>query len=230
MNINASRVAEGNAAPDRSAEYRDAWFAMRLSLLFGFLMLAAKTVAYFLTRSSAILADAAESVVHVIGIVFAAFSLRLSMRPATPNFLYGFERIAFFSAGFEGAMVVLAAIVIIVTAVQQWLAGLHLENLGIGSILVLAATGINAVLGWYLVRTGRRLHSLILVANGKHVLTQLDQLRRYPRACPCTLDAMDAVRPARRNCGWIEYPLVGRSVDLEVCRGPFGLFRPKRWA
>jgi divalent metal cation (Fe/Co/Zn/Cd) transporter len=102
MNVNASRVAEGNAASDQSAEYRDAWFALRLSLLFGFLMLAAKTVAYFLTGSSAILADAAESVVHVIAIVFAAFSLRLSMRPATPNFLYGFEPIAFSRPGLRG--------------------------------------------------------------------------------------------------------------------------------
>jgi cation diffusion facilitator family transporter len=144
---------------------------MRLSLLFGVVMLAGKTTACLITGSSAILADAAESVVHVVAVAFAAFSLRLSARPAAPKFLYGYERIAFFSAGFEGAMIVLAAIAIIVTAVQKWLRGLQLENLGAGTFMLLAAGVLNAGLGWYLLRTGRRAHSLILQANGKHVLT-----------------------------------------------------------
>jgi cation diffusion facilitator family transporter len=152
------------------AERRDAWFAMRLSLFVGVLMLIGKTSAYFLTGSSAILADAAESVVHVVAIGFAAFSLRLSARPAGRRFLYGYEKIAFFSAGFEGAMIVLAAVAIIVTAIREWLAGLKLENLGAGTLLILAAAVMNAVLGLYLLRVGRRTHSLILEANGKHVL------------------------------------------------------------
>ncbi|MSV28394.1 MAG: hypothetical protein EXQ52_06565 [Bryobacterales bacterium] len=55
---------------------------MRLSLAFGVLMLASKSSAYLLTGSTAILSDAAESVVHVAAVSFAAFSLRLSTRPA----------------------------------------------------------------------------------------------------------------------------------------------------
>jgi cation diffusion facilitator family transporter len=58
-----------------------------------------------------------------------------------------------------------------VTAVKEWLVGLHLQNLGAGTLLILAAGAINAILGLYLLRTGRRVNSLILVANGKHVLT-----------------------------------------------------------
>ena len=152
-------------------EAKDAWFAMRLSLIVGVVMLAAKVAAFLLTGSLAILADAAESVVHVIAVAFAAFSLRLMLRPAAPRFLYGYERISFFSAGFEGAMIVLAAIVILVTSIQRWLAGLQLENLDSGALLLLGAGCLNACLGWYLVHTGRRLHSLILEADGKHVLT-----------------------------------------------------------
>ena len=79
-------------------------FAMRISLAFGVLMLIGKMTAYFMTGSAAILSDAAESVIHVIAVAFAAFSLRLSTKPAKPGFLYGYERIAFFSAGFEGAL------------------------------------------------------------------------------------------------------------------------------
>ena len=150
---------------------RDTRFAMRLSLIFGVGMLVGKSAAYFLTGSAAILSDAAESVIHVVAVGFAAFSLRLSARPADDRFHYGYERITFFSAGFEGAMIILAAVYIIIAAIEKWRAGLQLQNLGWGTLFVLAASVINALLGWYLVRTGRKNHSLILEANGKHVLT-----------------------------------------------------------
>lgn len=152
-------------------DLRDMRFAMRLSLAFGVLMLVGKCAAYWMTGSAAIFSDAAESVIHVIAVAFAAFSLRLSTRPANQRFLYGYERITFFSAGFEGAMIIVAAIAIIAAAAQKWLSGLKLDNLGLGTLFVLAAAIINAALGWYLLRTGRRTHSLILEANGKHVLT-----------------------------------------------------------
>ncbi len=158
-----------SAATDQAL--RDTRFAMRLSLIFGVGMLLGKTTAYFLTGSAAILSDAAESVIHVVAVAFAAFSLWLSSRPADDKFLYGYERITFFSAGFEGAMIILAAIAIIYSAIHKWLHGLVLERLGLGTLLVLAASIINALLGWYLLRTGRKNHSIILEANGKHVLT-----------------------------------------------------------
>ena len=150
---------------------RDAIFAMRLSLFVGVLMLAGKMSAYLATGSSAIFSDAAESVVHVVAVAFAVFSLWLSMRPAVPEFRYGFERITFFSAGFEGAMIVLAAGSILYTTIQRWRHGLALENLGNGIVLIVVAGVLNAGLGWYLLRLGRRNHSLILEADGKHVLT-----------------------------------------------------------
>jgi len=152
-------------------ERHDQRFAMRLSLVFGVVMMAGKVTAYLLTGSAAILSDAAESVVHVVAVAFAVFSLWLSSRPANNKFPYGYERITFFSAGFEGAMIVLAAIAIIYSAIHKWLGGLRLEHLGLGTLFVLAAAVTNAGLGWYLVRTGRRTHSLILEADGKHVLT-----------------------------------------------------------
>lgn len=152
-------------------ELRDARFAMRMSLAVGVVMLLGKSVAYYVTGSAAILSDFAESVVHVIAVAFAAFSLRLSTKPAGPTFLYGYERITFFSAGFEGAMIVVAAVWILVEAIEKWLAGLPLEHLGSGAMLLLGAGLLNAWLGWYLLRVGKRTHSLILEADGKHVLT-----------------------------------------------------------
>jgi len=150
---------------------RDMRLAMRMSLAIGVLMLLGKTFAYFLTGSAAILSDAAESVIHVIAVGFAAYSLWLSLRPADQRFHYGYERISFFSAGFEGAMIILAAVVIIAAAIRKWLGGLQMERLSLGTLLVLAAALVNGLLGWYLLRTGRRNRSLILEANGRHVLT-----------------------------------------------------------
>jgi len=71
---------------------------MRLSLILGLAMLIGKTAAYFMTHSAAIFSDAAESVVHVIAVGFASFSLRLSTKPASDQYIYGYERITFFSA------------------------------------------------------------------------------------------------------------------------------------
>jgi len=150
---------------------QEAQFAMRLSLLFGVVMLVGKTTAYFMTHSAAVFSDAAESVIHVIAVGFASFSLRLSMRPASHHFLYGFERITFFSAGFEGALIVVAALAIVFEAIREWTAGAHLQELGTGVVLILIAGILNAGLGYYLIRAGKRTNSLILEADGKHVLT-----------------------------------------------------------
>ncbi len=160
-----------DSAQSGENQLRDASFAMRVSLVVGFFMLAGKVSAWWITASSAIFSDAAESVVHVVAVAFAVFSLWLSRRPAIPRFQYGYERINFFSAGFEGGMIVLAAVSIIYTTAQKWRHGLVLEHLGSGAILVVAAGALNAILGVYLLRVGRRNHSLILEADGKHVLT-----------------------------------------------------------
>ena len=86
---------------------------MGASLLVSLLMLAGKTTAYVITGSSAILADAAESVVHLAATGFAAYSLWYSLRPADDCHPYGHGRISFFSAGFEGALVFVASFAVI---------------------------------------------------------------------------------------------------------------------
>jgi cation diffusion facilitator family transporter len=107
----------------------------------------------------------------VAAVFFAAYSLRLSYRPPDKDHLYGHAKISFFSAGFEGAMIVLAALFIIYESIRKWVTGLQLENLGMGTALTAAAMIINGGLGCYLVWLGRHKHSLILEADGKHVLT-----------------------------------------------------------
>ena len=145
--------------------------AMRLSLGVGLAMLALKLYAYFLTGSSAIFSDAAESVVHNLAVAFALYSQWYSNQPSDRSHLYGHEKIGYFSAGFEGTMIILAALFIIVDAGHKWYEGLRIENVEAGLGFTLAATVVNAVLGGYLVWRGKRHHSIILQANGHHVLT-----------------------------------------------------------
>lgn len=145
--------------------------AMRFSLAAGFFMLVAKALAFGMTGSAAILADAAESVVHVVAVSFAAYGLWLSRKPPDPTHHYGHDKIAFFSAGFEGAMIVLAAVFIIYKSIHRLITVPPLENLGAGALLVLVAGVINGALGGYLLWLGKKHGSLIIEADGRHVLT-----------------------------------------------------------
>ncbi|MEJ2082669.1 MAG: cation diffusion facilitator family transporter [Acidobacteriota bacterium] len=162
-------VDQLNHMTDRAM--RESRFAMLLSLVFGVVMLVGKGIAYFSTGSAAILSDASESVIHLFAVAFAAFSLWLSSKPANSRFTFGYERISFFSAGFEGALIILAASLIITESVEKLRPGIELQRLGFGTAIVAAAAILNAGLGLYLVRTGRRARSIILEANGQHVLT-----------------------------------------------------------
>jgi cation diffusion facilitator family transporter len=146
-------------------------FAIRLSLAFGLVMLAMKWYAYGITNSAAILSDAAESVVHIVAVAFAAFSMWLSHQPADERHPYGHDKISFFSAGVEGFLIILAAAFIIFESVKKFLFGIEITNLNTGTWFTFAASVINLGLGGYLVWQGRKTKSLILVANGKHVLT-----------------------------------------------------------
>lgn len=151
----------------------DATRAMRLSLAVGFLMLVLKVGAYVLTGSAAILGDAAESVVHVAAVMFASFSLGLLHKPADADHPYGHSKIAFFSAGIEGGLIIVAALFIIYESVRRLLLHLPPANLDQGLMLTALTIGINAALGAYLIRTGKKQGSLILESNGKHVLTDV---------------------------------------------------------
>jgi len=152
---------------------REQRVAISLSLAIGFFMLVGKSYAYAITGSAAILSDAAESVVHVFAVGFASFSLWLSQRPPDVSHPYGHEKIGFFSAGIEGTLIVLAAAYIVYAAIEKWLAGLSLQNLSTGTFYVVGAALVNSVLGGYLVWKGKRTGSLILLANGKHVFTDV---------------------------------------------------------
>jgi cation diffusion facilitator family transporter len=137
----------------------------------GVLMLGAKWYAFAITGSAAILSDAAESVVHIAAVAFAAFSLWLSYRPPDESHPYGHDKISYFSAGSEGFLIILAAAFIVFESIRRLITGIELTNLDTGTWFIFGASIVNLALGLYLVWRGKRGNSLILIANGKHVLT-----------------------------------------------------------
>ena len=157
---------ETSVAQDARIRLRAGLISLTVSLL----MLAAKYQAYRMTRSTAVLSDALESIVNVVAAVFALGGLVFAGRPADRNHPYGHGKIEFFSAAFEGGLIAFASVVIVYEVVLILLAGAELRQISTGVLIVFATGLVNLVLGWYLVRTGRRYNSLTLVADGKHVI------------------------------------------------------------
>jgi cation diffusion facilitator family transporter len=148
-------------------------WAILASILTGATLLAMKLAAAMLTGSTAILSDALESIINVVASAFAFYSIILSAQPPDRSHPYGHGKIEPFSAGFEGALIILAALAILWKSVHGFLAPQPLAELDLGILLVVVAAGINAALGYFLIQTGRRTHSLALIADGKHVMTDV---------------------------------------------------------
>ncbi len=147
--------------------------AARLSMLTGLLILALKAAAWQRTGSVAVLSDALESVVNVVAALLLLFSLRVAIRPADRNHPYGHGKIEFFSAGVEGALIAIAALIIGVEAVRDLREGPEIVALDQGMALVVTASLLNGGVGLYLLRLGRRVGSLALEADGRHLLSDV---------------------------------------------------------
>ncbi len=147
--------------------------AMNWSLGVAVVLLLAKVFGAVITGSSAVYSDAAESVTHVLAVAFAAWALRLSHKPSDDTHHYGHDKVAYFSAALEGAMIAAAALLIGYQALLQVFQGVRLESIGIGMILTGSAAAVNLVLGLSLIRVGKRRHSQLLKANGQHVLADV---------------------------------------------------------
>ncbi len=156
---------------DSSADLRIRLRAGGLSLAVGGGLLAAKWLAYRLTGSAAVFSDAMESIVNVVAAIFAIGVLVFAGRPADRNHPYGHGKIEFFSAAFEGGLITFAAVMIIYEAGVGLLFGIEVHELDAGLAITAGAGIANLALALFLVRTGRRVQSLTLIADGQHVLS-----------------------------------------------------------
>lgn len=128
-----------------------------------------KIVAYFLTRSVAILTDALESTVNVIAGFIGLYSLFVAAKPRDENHPYGHGKAEFLSAAVEGTLIGVAGLFIIYEAIDNLLHPRQLQRLDYGIILVAFTALVNYALGTYSIRKGKKNNSLALVASGRHL-------------------------------------------------------------
>jgi cation diffusion facilitator family transporter len=153
----------------KTRELRLLW----LSIAAAVATISLKTLAWLLTGSVGLLSDAAESVVNLVAAVVALGALHWASKPADKDHAYGHAKVEYFSAGIEGSLILLAAITIAAAAVNRLLHPQPLTEVGIGLAITAAASLINLGVGLLLVRAGRRARSIILEADGKHLLTDV---------------------------------------------------------
>jgi cation diffusion facilitator family transporter len=135
--------------------------------------MALKFGAYLLTGSVSLLSDAAESSVNLIAALVAFVALTIAARPADDSYRYGYEKAEYFSSGVEGALILVAAVTIIYTAVQRFLNPAPLEGLGVGLAISLLATGINFGVSRFIFRKAEEYDSITLEADAHHLMTDV---------------------------------------------------------
>ncbi|GGF74991.1 cadmium transporter [Azorhizobium oxalatiphilum] len=143
------------------------------SVLIGLIVLGLKGAAYWVTGSIALLSDALESIINVAAALAAFIALRISGRPADDNHQYGHHKAEYFSAVLEGVLIVLAALSILREAYYGFLDPRFPDQPLNGMLLNGAATVINALWCMVLLRVGRAWRSPALVADGKHLMTDV---------------------------------------------------------
>lgn len=143
------------------------------SVIVALAVLGLKAVAWWLTGSVALLADALESVVNVAAALAALAAVSFSAAPPDANHPYGHAKAEYFSAVLEGALIIVAALLILREA---WgtLSAPHMPDMpGVGLAISVVATAVNCAWGLTLRRAGRRLRSPALLADARHLFSDV---------------------------------------------------------
>lgn len=146
---------------------------LRLSVVVALLTIVLKTLAWWLTGSVGLLSDALESFVNLAGAMFALAMVTVAQRPADAGHPSGHHKAEYFSAGFEGILVVGAGLAILVAGVARWLSPQPLEQLGGGLLLSLLSTACNGALAWSMHRSARQYRSMALEGDARHLMSDV---------------------------------------------------------
>lgn len=146
-----------------------AWLSIGAALA----TIALKGAAWWFTGSVGLLSDALESLVNLAAAALALWMLRLAASPPNDQHPYGLSKAEYFSAGIEGALIVLAAAGILFAAIPRLVhpQALDMPTLGLG--LTAVATLLNFAVARALIGAGSRFHSIALEADGRHLMTDV---------------------------------------------------------
>jgi cation diffusion facilitator family transporter len=185
------------------------------SVAVGVAVFGLKLGAWFATGSVMLYTDALESLVNVVAAVGALVTIRYAAQPADARHPFGHAKAEYFSAAFEGALILFAAVEIVRAAVERWGAPAPPEALGLGVALAAAATVGNALMAAALVRGGRRHASPALLADGKHLWTDV----------VTTLGVFLALGVANVTGHWWIDPVVALGLGAHIVYVGFGLVK-----
>lgn len=153
----------------RNSLERYAWLSISAAVA----TIGLKTAAWLLTGSVGLLSDALESLVNLAAAILALWVLRLAARPPDAKHPFGLTKAEYFSAGIEGALIMIAAGSIVATAIPRLIAPQPLVTPGLGLAISALAAAVNLVVARILIRLGREAHSITLEADGHHLLTDV---------------------------------------------------------
>lgn len=162
MNTNTS-----GAASNEALRY------IRLSVIAAIAAIVLKFTAWWLSGSVSLLSDAMESFVNLAGACFALTMLKLAAEPPDEEHPWGHNKAEYFSSGFEGGLIFIAAACILWAAVPRLFAPQPMESLGFGLWFSVASTVINLIVALVLKRAGKRLRSIVLEADAAHLMTDV---------------------------------------------------------
>lgn len=148
-------------------------FFLKLSIAAAVATIALKTWAWWLTGSVGLLSDAMESFVNLASALFAFAMVSVAERPADEGHPFGHTKAEYFSSGFEGLLIVGAAVAIIWAAVPRFAAPQAIESVGLGLAITVFSSGINLALGWRMLAASRAQGSIVLEADGRHLLADV---------------------------------------------------------
>lgn len=144
---------------------------MRITLFISIILMVIKFIAYGITDSNAILTDALESIINVVAGVFALYSIYYASKPKDKDHPYGHGKMESLSAGFEGGLILIAGLSIMGKATYDFFHPHPLNDVDLGTIITAVAGIVNMGMGMYLIKKGEKHNSVLMVADGKHLLT-----------------------------------------------------------
>jgi cation diffusion facilitator family transporter len=177
-------------------------------MLAAIVTMALKTAAYLYTDSLGLLSDAAETTVNFLAAGTAWVSLWYAAKPVDADHTYGHRKIEYFSAGLEGGLIVLAAIGIAWYAVWRLYVPEPLHEPIVGAAVALAASAINLVVAMWLLRLGRRFGSIVLEADGHHLMADVV-------TSICVVFGLVMVKATGRE--WLD-PVIAILVAIHIVR------------
>lgn len=143
------------------------------SVVVALITITLKTLAWWITDSVGLLSDAMESLVNLASAMFGLLMVTIAARPADDDHPYGHHKAEYFSSGFEGILIIVAALGIVWAAVHRLLDPQPLEQLGWGLALSVLSSALNGLLAWVMFRSARVHRSVALDGDARHLMTDV---------------------------------------------------------